>query len=83
MTDNFKILVEFLEHFGQEVEGRKLTEPPPEIQDKLRELALGRLPEAERPGLFALLNRNPDWIASLAREVKALRAGAGATESEA
>lgn len=75
MPNSFEILAGFLERFGDEVEGRELQEPPPEIQTKLRDLARGHLPESERAELFALLSQNPGWIARLASEVKNLRAG--------
>ena len=79
-TDNFQILSRFLERYGDDVEGRALVEPTGDTRDKIKRLARGTLPESERAELFAVLNRNPDWIGWLAREVKALRdAGAGTT----
>jgi hypothetical protein len=82
MASSFEILAGFLDRFGDEVEGRELPEPPPEIQDKLRNLARGALPEGERAELLAQLNRNPGWIARLAVEIKALRAGPDASKPE-
>jgi hypothetical protein len=73
MTNSFKTLAEFFDQFNDEVQGRDLGEPPEEIQVQLRSLAQGGLPARDQPELFALLNQNPEWVAGLAREVKALR----------
>jgi hypothetical protein len=73
MSDRFNILAKFLERYDDEVEGRALPEPADETKSKLRQLARGKLPEPEQEELFVLLNRNPNWIAWLAREVKTLR----------
>jgi hypothetical protein len=73
MAETFQILTGFLERYGNEVEGRELQEPPEEMKIKLQQLARGKLPEREQSDLFALLSRNPPWVARLAQEVKALR----------
>jgi len=73
MTDSFKLIAQFLDRFEREVEGRQLVSAPPEFQLKLRALAQGRLPQAERIEVFSSLNQNPEWIAELANEIKALR----------
>jgi hypothetical protein len=73
MPETFQILARFLEHFGDEVEGRAVAEPTKDAQTRLRKLAQGNLPETERGELFALLNQNPAWVGWLAQEVKALR----------
>jgi len=75
MPDQFEILARFLERFGDEVEGREVGDPGDDTRARLKQLARGELPEAEQAELFARLNRNPEWIAWLAREVKAMRAG--------
>lgn len=80
MPDAFQILARFLDRFGGEVEGRSLEEPPEAVLLKLRDLARGRLPEAETAELMELLNRNPHWISRLADEVKALRSGPTAND---
>ena len=73
MTRNtFQILTGFLER-EDDVEGRALPEPPAETQQTLRLLARGALPREEQAQVFATLNKNPDWIAWLAQEVKGLR----------
>jgi hypothetical protein len=53
MPNNFEILAGFLDRFGDEVEGRESPEPPPEIQNRLRDLAQGRLAPAESAELMA------------------------------
>jgi hypothetical protein len=73
MTSSFKFLAEFLERFDLEVEGRQSAAPPEEIQNKLRALAQGNLPQTEHQEVFSLLNQNPEWISELAREIKELR----------
>ena len=74
MSNTFEILSGFLARFGEEVEGRALNEPGTDLIDQLKLLACGNLPKEKRPGLFELLNQNPEWLALLARELKALRA---------
>lgn len=73
MPNAFEILAGFLEHFGDEVEGRESPAPPPEVSANLRALAQGNLSEAEQSRLFSQLHQNPRWVRHLAEEVKALR----------
>jgi len=73
MRNAFQILAGFLERYEGEVEGRAVSEPPPEAQQQLRSLARGDLPEAEQADLFSALYQNPEWIGWLAREIKARR----------
>jgi len=75
MTDKFQVLLKFLDRFDGEVEGRELSEPPVETKSRLQRFARGALPDSEQAEVFALLDRNPEWIAWLAREVKELRRG--------
>ncbi len=75
MSDKFEILLKFLERFDEEVQGRELSEPEGAAKTKLERLARGTLPDREQPEVFALLDRNPEWIGWLAQEVKALRPG--------
>jgi len=77
MTNTFQILAAFLDRFEDEVEGRELHEPTPELQARLRDFARGKLPGAEQKELMGLLNQNPQWIGRLAQEVKALRGKPG------
>ncbi len=71
MSNEFEILARFLERFGDDVQGRELTEAP---TPKLRAFAQGTLTPTERADLLAGLQDNPEWLAWLAQEVKALRA---------
>ena len=73
MSNIFKTLAGFLDRTDPEVEGRELEQPPPAVQLKLRQLARGELPEAQRRDLFDQLERHRHWIPLLADEVKALR----------
>jgi len=73
MAETFEILAGFLEKFGTEVEGRMLADPTATEQDRLRQLARGQLPPAEREAMMMSLNDHPHWVAWLAREVKRLR----------
>ena len=73
MRNTFEILAGFLDRLGDEVEGRELQAPSPELQSKLRSFARGALPASEQPEVLGLLSRNPQWIALLADEVKTLR----------
>ena len=73
MSNQFTILSRFLERYGDDVEGRSMDEPSREVQQKLRSFAAGRLSDAERNDVIALLQTNPHWVPLLAREAKALR----------
>jgi hypothetical protein len=73
MAGTFEILARFLEKYGDEVEGRQLTELPEETRTKLTQLAHGALEPAARTELLVQLSHNPDWVAWLAQEVKSLR----------
>jgi hypothetical protein len=73
MPSTFEILTSFLSRFGDEVEGRESSSPPPELAAQLRDFARGRLPAAEQEKVIHLLNEHPEWVAQLAAEAKALR----------
>ena len=73
MANTFEILAGFLERFGDEVEGRSLQELDESVRGKLRDFATGKLPQSEQGELIRMLNQNPQWVAHLAQEVKALR----------
>ena len=76
MSNSFEILSRFLERFGDDVEGRSLEEPPTDFHLKLKRFAGGALSDTERNEVIALLHANPQWVALLACEAKALRNGA-------
>ena len=69
--------VAVLEAFlGQaEVEGRARKAAPREFRRKLQLLARGKLPEQERISMAELLREHPEWLPTLAAEVKKLRRG--------
>ena len=69
----FEVMSKFLDRFGDDVEGRSLEEPSPEVKLKLKGFAAGSLSEPERNEVIGLLQANPGWVTLLAREVKALR----------
>ena len=73
MAERLQILLKFLERFDDEVQGRELSEPGEETKIKLRNFARGTLPEKEQTEVFVLLDKNPEWTAWLAGEVKGLR----------
>jgi len=73
VNDTFAILAGFLERFGNDVEGRGVSEPTQEAKAKLERLAAGALPDAEQAEMWALLNQNPQWLGWLAQQVKARR----------
>lgn len=73
MTERLQILLKFLDRFDNEVQGRELSEPAEETKVKLQRFARGTLTEDEQTDVFVLLDRNPDWTAWLAKEVKGLR----------
>ena len=77
MANTFEILAGFLERFGDEVEGRSLQELDEGVRGKLRDFASGKLPQSEQGELIRMLNQNPQWVAHLAQEVKALRPPGG------
>ena len=73
MSERFEVLLKFLERFDDEVQGREMSEPDGDARVKLNSFARGTLPERDQREMFALLDRNPEWIGWLAREVKGLR----------
>jgi hypothetical protein len=75
MTERLHILMKFLERFDDEVQGREVTEPAEDTKIKLRDFARGTLAEQEQTEVFVLLDKNPEWTAWLANEVKGLRSG--------
>jgi hypothetical protein len=82
MPNTFEILSAFLTRFDQEVEGRDAHHLPPEIAARLRSFAQGQLPVSEQAKLIGDLNKQPDWVATLAAEVKALRNSGGDNRKE-
>ena len=75
MAHKLQILLRFLERFDDEVQGREVSEPSEDAKVRLQRFARGALPEVEQTEVFDLLDRHPEWIAWLAREVKGRRSG--------
>jgi hypothetical protein len=73
MPETFQTLIKFLERFEEDVEGRARQEPSEDTRLKLQSLARGDLAGSHQTEIFLLLDRNPEWIGWLAREVKDLR----------
>ena len=73
MPNTFEILSGFLARYDDEVVGRESSTPPTEVRDHIRSFARGQLSESKQAELVCQLNEHPDWIATLAAEVKALR----------
>ena len=80
MSNSFEILAEFLRRYGDEVEGRAVVETPDEVLRQLGALARGEVPEPERRELMCQLKANPEWVARLAAEVRALRPRSGSKD---
>ena len=73
MTERLQILLKFLDRFDDEVQGRELTEPTEDTKLKLRNFARGTLSQKDQTEVLVLLDKNPEWTAWLANEVKGLR----------
>ena len=73
MTDDFKILLEFLDGDVQEVAGRSAMAVPAEVKEKIARFASGKCTEEERVEMKKLLLEQPDLIPTLVAETKALR----------
>ncbi|MCE9611749.1 MAG: hypothetical protein K8R23_16235 [Chthoniobacter sp.] len=75
MSNDFKILTEFLERLGPEVSGRELTVPLGETALKLQRFAAGECDPAERGEVCELLRLHPAWLRWVANRVKMARGG--------
>lgn len=73
MAERLQILLKFLERFDDEVQGREMTEPTDDTKIKLRDFARGTLSQKDQTEVFVLLDKNPEWTAWVANEVKGLR----------
>jgi len=73
MNNAFQILTGFLNRYDEDVEGRELQVPGPDIEAKFQQFARGNLPKPERAGFLELLGQHPEWLGRLAIEVKSLR----------
>ena len=73
MNDDFKVLLEFFEGDAQEVAGRAAATIPAELREKIAKFASGKCTEEERVEMKKLLQEQPDVIAALVTETRALR----------
>jgi anti-sigma factor RsiW len=73
MNGDFAIIAEFLDRNGPEVLGRALATPPPALAEKLTRLARGEASQEERAALCEVLQRQPEYLRSLAAQVRNLR----------
>jgi len=73
VNDDFKILLEFFAGDVQEVSGREAATLSTELRDKIAKFASGKCTEEERVEMKKLLQEQPQLIAMLVTETKALR----------
>ena len=73
MNDDFKILLEFFDGDAQEVAGRVAATIPAELREKIAKFASGKCTEEEPAELKKLLQEQPNLIADLVTETRALR----------
>ena len=73
MNDDFKILLEFFAGDAPEVTGRTAAAIPIELREKIFKFANGKCTEEERVEMKKMLQEQPELIAMLVTETKALR----------
>ena len=73
MNDDFKILLEFFDGDVREVAGRSAPTIPAELREKIARFASGKCTEEERVEMKKLLQGQPELIAALVTETRALR----------
>ena len=77
MSNDFKTLIDFLDHFGPEVSGKALMAPHSEAAAKLQSFAAGACDKDERAEICEMLRLHPAWLRWLADRVKMARNGDG------
>ena len=77
MSNDFKTLIDFLDHFGPEVSGKALMAPHSEAAAKLQRFAAGACDKEERAEICEMLRLHPAWLRWLADRVKMARNGDG------
>jgi hypothetical protein len=73
VNDDFKILLEFFDGDAQEVAGRAAATIPAGLREKIAKFASGKCTEEERVEIKKLLQEQPNLIATLVTETRALR----------
>ena len=74
VSNDFKVLIEFLDRFDPEVTGRSQSQPYNEEASKLLRFATGACDEDERTEVCEMLRMHPAWIRWVADRVKMARA---------
>ena len=73
VSNDFNILIEFLDHSGPEVSGRSQSQPDNEDATKLLRFASGACDEEERKEVCEMLRMHPAWLRWLADRVRMSR----------
>jgi hypothetical protein len=73
VSNDFKILIDFLDQFEPEVSGRSQSQPYNEDVTKLLRFATGACDEAERTEVCEILRMHPAWIRWVADRVRMAR----------
>lgn len=73
MNDDFKILLEFFEGDAREVAGRTAAPISTEVREKVARFASGKCTDEDRAEMKKLLQEQPELIAVLVSETKAIR----------
>jgi hypothetical protein len=73
VNDDFKILLEFFDGDAPEVAGRVAATIPADLREKIAKFASGKCTEEERVEMKKLLQEQPNLIATLVTETRALR----------
>ena len=68
MNETFKIISEYLDRTGEEVEGRAREEMSEEVAETLKAFAAGTLAPDTRAEVANLLKQHPGWVTALAGE---------------
>ena len=78
MSNDFKTLIDFLDHFGPEVTGKAVVAPQDEVTERLQRFVDGECDKEERAEICQLLRLHPAWLRWVADRVKLAR---GETDS--
>jgi len=84
MSDDFSLVMEFIERCGPDVEGHGLVGLRSEQSAMIERFLAGRSDEAERRELSRFLQMHPAWIRWIAERMKTVRDlnGAGPANGE-
>lgn len=82
MSRDFAIIAEFLDRNGPEVLGRAVAAPPDALIDRLTRFARGEVSQEERTALCEILQNHPEYLRTLASQVRRLHEGGDEAESQ-